>query len=157
MKHLWAPWRITYIQMKKPTGCILCEKPGEKTDAANYILFRGKKNFIMMNSYPYNPGHLMVAPYRHVASPEELTDDERHEHFDLVSRSLKVLRAAFNPDGFNLGMNIGKIAGAGIPDHIHSHIVPRWTGDVNSITVISDMRVVSEALAETYQKLAGKF
>ncbi len=157
MKHLWAPWRITYIRMKKTQGCILCAKPGEKTDAANYILFRGKNNFIMMNSYPYNPGHLMIVPYRHVSSPEELTDDERHEHADLVSRSLKVLREAFSPDGFNLGMNLSKIAGAGIPDHIHSHVVPRWAGDVNSITVISDMRVVSEALAETYQKLAGKF
>ena len=157
MKHIWAPWRMEYIEMEKPEGCILCEKPGEDNDAENYILYRGNKNFVILNTYPYNPGHLMIAPYRHIASLEELTDEERHEHFDIVSRSIKVLRQELSPEGFNLGINIGRAAGAGIVDHIHTHIVPRWQGDTNFMTVISDVRVVPEALAKTYQKLKGKF
>ncbi|MFC1861840.1 HIT domain-containing protein [Chloroflexota bacterium] len=157
MKYIWAPWRMEYIQMKKSEGCILCEKPGEDSDVANYILYRVDKNFVIMNSYPYNPGHLMVAPYRHIAGLEEMTDEERHEHFDIVSRSVKVLRQVFNPGGFNLGINTGKVAGAGIEEHIHTHIVPRWQGDTNFMPVISDVRIIPEALAETYQKLKGKF
>ena len=157
MKPIWAPWRMEYIQMKKTDGCILCEKTRQDSDAANYILYRGNKNFVIMNIYPYNAGHLMVVPYRHIATLEELTDDERQEHFAIVSRSIKVLRQVFSPAGFNLGMNIGKVAGTGIADHIHTHIVPRWQGDTNFMPVISDVRVVPEALAETYQKLKGKF
>ena len=157
MKQIWAPWRMEYIQMKKTEGCILCEKPGQDNDAANHILYRGGRNFVIMNKYPYNPGHLMVAPYRHVASPEELTAEERHEHFDMVSRGIEVLKQVFKPDGFNLGINVGKVAGAGIEGHVHTHIVPRWQGDTNSMPVISDVRVIPEALDETYQKLKGKF
>ena len=143
--------------MQKPEGCILCDKPKQKDDAANYILYRGERNFIIMNSYPYNPGHLMIAPYRHVANLEELTDEERREHFEMVSRSVKILREVFNPAGFNIGMNLGKIAGAGIDDHIHTHIVPRWQGDTNFMPVIADVRVIPEALAETYENLKGRF
>ena len=157
MEQIWAPWRIKYIQMEKKEGCILCDKPKENNDALNYILYRGDKNFIIMNSYPYNPGHLMIAPYRHVANLEELTDEERNEHFKIVSRSVKLLRQVFKPDGFNLGINAGKVAGAGVDDHFHTHIVPRWQGDTNFMPVISDVRVVPEALAETYEKLKGKF
>ena len=157
MKQIWAPWRIEYIQMEKPEGCILCDKPKQKDDAANYILYRGDKNFIIMNSYPYNPGHLMVAPYRHLANLEELTDAERHEHLDIVSRAIRILKQEFNPGGFNIGINIGRVAGAGIDDHVHTHIVPRWQGDTNFMPVISDVRVVPEALAETYDKLKGRF
>ena len=157
MKQIWAPWRIEYIQMEKPEGCILCDKPKQKDDVTNYILYRGGKNFVIMNSYPYNPGHLMVAPYRHVANLEELTDEERHEHFDMVSRGVELLKEIFNPTGFNIGMNIGRVAGAGIDDHIHTHIVPRWQGDTNFMPVIADVRVVPEALAETYAKLKGEF
>ncbi|MFC1940409.1 HIT domain-containing protein [Chloroflexota bacterium] len=157
MEYIWAPWRMEYIQMKKAEGCILCDKPGEDSDVANYVLYRGGKNFVIMNRYPYNPGHLMVAPYRHVASLEEMTGEERHEHFDMVSRSIEVLRQAFNPGGFNLGINLGKVAGAGIEAHIHTHIVPRWQGDTSCMLVLSDVRVVPEALAETYQKLKGEF
>ena len=157
MKQIWAPWRMEYIQQEKTEGCILCEKPGQDSDEANYILYRGDGNYIIMNAYPYTPGHLMVAPYRHRAGLEELTAAERHEHFDIVSRSVQVLRQLFSPDGFNLGINIGKVAGAGIADHVHTHIVPRWGGDTNFMTVISDVRVIPEALAETYQKLKGKF
>jgi len=143
--------------MEKPEGCILCDKPGESTDALNYILYRGDKNFIIMNSFPYNSGHLMVAPYRHVASLEELTDAELHEHFEIVRQSIKVLRQTYSPNGFNIGMNMGKVAGAGIDDHIHTHIVPRWQGDTNFMPVTADTKVVNEALAETYEKLKAKF
>ena len=131
--------------------------PKENNDASNYILYRGDRNFIIMNSYPYNPGHLMVAPYRHVANLEELTDEELHEHFQAVTRGIRVLRQAFNPGGFNIGTNVGKAAGAGLEGHVHTHIVPRWHGDTNYITVLSDIRVIPQALAETYQKLRDKF
>jgi len=135
----------------------LCEKPKEGKDVQNYILYRGEKNFIMLNSYPYNPGHLLVAPYRHVANLEELTEKERNEHFAMVSQAIRALREAFDPGGFNIGANMGKVAGAGIDDHFHSHIVPRWQGDVNYMTILADVRVIPQALAETYQKLKGKF
>ena len=157
MKHIWAPWRIEYILMEKADGCILCEKPKEDKDMQNYILYRGDKNFIILNSYPYNPGHLLVAPYRHIGNLEELTEEERNEHFELLSRSIRALKEAFNPGGFNIGANIGKVAGAGIDDHFHSHVVPRWQGDTNYTTVTADVRVVPQALAETYKILEGKF
>ena len=157
MEYLWAPWRIQYIQMKKSDGCILCEIHKRNNDEQHYILHRGSKNFISLNSFPYNPGHLLVSPYRHVASLENLTEEERNEHFALVSRSIKVLRAEFKPGGFNMGANLGKVAGAGIDDHFHSHIVPRWQGDTNCIPVVSNTRVIPEALMDTYKKLKGKF
>ncbi|MFC1993316.1 HIT domain-containing protein [Chloroflexota bacterium] len=157
MERIWAPWRIEYIEMEKPEGCILCNKPAEDKDDLNYILYRGNKNFIIMNSYPYNPGHLMIAPYRHTGNLDELTDEELLEHFQTVSRGIKVLRQAFNPGGFNIGMNMGKVAGAGIEGHVHTHIVPRWQGDTNFMPVLSDVRVLPQALAETYEKLKGKF
>ena len=157
MEQLWAPWRIKYIEIAKQEGCILCDKPREDNDEPNYILYRGQKNFIIMNSYPYNAGHLMVAPYRHVAALDELTDDELREHFTLASRCVRVLRQAFRPDGFNIGVNMGRVAGAGIDKHIHSHIVPRWLGDSNFMPVTADTKVINEALAETYQKLNGRF
>jgi len=157
MEHIWAPWRIKYIQMEKSKGCILCEKPRQDSDAENYILFRGDKNFVMMNIYPYNPGHLMIAPYRHIDSLEGLSDEESHEHIDLTNRSIVVLRKVLNPEGFNLGINIGQAAGAGIADHVHTHIIPRWQGDTNFMTTVSDIRVVPEALAESYKKLKTEF
>lgn len=157
MDKLWSPWRMEYILSEKAGVCILCQKPAQNDDAANYILYRGDKNYIILNKYPYNTGHLMIVPYRHLASPEELTDGERHEHLDMVSRAIAVLRRELSPQGFNTGMNIGKVAGAGIADHIHTHIVPRWQGDTNFMPVIADTRVVPEALAETYRKLKGKF
>ncbi len=157
MKQIWAPWRIEYIQMEKPAGCILCEKPKQNNDTPNHILYRANKNFVILNTYPYNPGHLMIAPYRHIANLEELTNEELHEHFEIVSRSIKVLREVFNPTGFNIGINMGKVAGAGIEEHIHTHIVPRWQGDTNFMPVLADARVLPEALAETYNKLKSKF
>lgn len=157
MKHTWAPWRIEYIRMAKPQSCILCDKPKKKRDAQNYILYRGEKNFIMLNAYPYNPGHLLVAPYRHIGSLEELTESERNEHFTLVSRGIEVLKAQLKPAGFNIGANLGRVAGAGIDDHFHSHIVPRWQGDDNFMPVLADTKVIPQALEDTYQDLKGRF
>ena len=157
MEQIWAPWRIQYIRMEKPEGCIFCKEAGQNNDALTYILYRGEKNFVILNKYPYNPGHLMVTPFRHVADLEALTAEERNEHFAIVSRSISILRKVFNPEGFNIGMNMGKVAGAGIVDHLHTHIAPRWNGDTNYMTVLADVRVIPEALAETYQKLKVEF
>ena len=157
MEQIWAPWRIQYILQEKPEGCILCDKPKEDNDRENYILFRGKHNFIMLNAYPYNPAHLLIAPYRHVDDLTVLTLEERAEHIELLSRSVTVVRETLNPGGFNVGANIGKVAGAGIDDHFHSHVVPRWPGDTNFVPVFSDVRVVPQALMDTYDALIGKF
>lgn len=157
MERLWAPWRIEYIQMEKPAGCILCEKPKQNNDTVNYILHRADKNFVILNTYPYTSGHLMIAPYRHIANLEELTNEELHQHFEIVSQSIKVLRQIFKPNGFNIGINMGKVAGAGIEEHVHTHIVPRWEGDTNFMLVLANVKVINEALAETYKKLRDKF
>jgi len=159
MEQIWAPWRIRYIETAKAEvkGCILCDKPKESKDEANYILYRGKHNFVMLNGYPYNPGHLMVAPYRHVDGLDKLPREELHEHFEIVSRGVEVLKKVFGPGGFNIGMNLGRVAGAGIDSHIHTHIVPRWPGDTNFMPVVADVRVMPEALADTYNKLKGEF
>ena len=157
MEYIWAPWRLEFIQSEKPKGCILCDKPKQNKDAENYIIYRGRLNFVMLNVYPYNPGHLMVAPYRHIDSIEGMTDDELHEHFEIVRRSTGILRDVYCPGGFNLGLNLGRVAGVGIADHIHTHIVPRWQGDSNFMPVIAETKVLPEALSLTYQKLLGKF
>jgi ATP adenylyltransferase len=150
---MWAPWRVEYILQAEKNGCFLCEKPKENNDEANLILYRGKGNFIILNFFPYNPGHLMVAPYRHIGHLDELTDEEAMEHFDLVKRSLRLLVEVTKPAGFNIGINLGKVSGAGVDDHIHTHVVPRWQGDTNFMPVISNTKVVSEALAATYKRL----
>ena len=153
MDQLWAPWRMEYIERPSETGCILCQKPGEQNDEANFILYRGQSNFIILNTFPYNPGHLMIAPYRHTADLQDLTDDEAREHFDIVRKSVELLTRALKPAGFNVGLNIGKVAGAGIEEHLHTHIVPRWQGDANFMPVLSNTKVIPEALAATYKKL----
>jgi ATP adenylyltransferase len=157
MEQIWAPWRMQYIRMEKPDGCILCDKPKDNKDDDNLILYRGTKNFIMMNMFPYNPGHLLVAPYRHVDGLDKLTKAEIHEHAELTQLCIKVLRETFNPNGFNIGVNMGLIAGAGIADHVHSHIVPRWQGDTNFMPVIGELRVIPEAVIATYKRLKAKF
>ncbi len=156
MERIWAPWRIEYIEKPKKGGCILCQKPRENNDEANFILYRGQSNFIILNAFPYNPGHLMVVPYRHITNLQDLTDDEAKEHLDVVKRAVRLLTEVLKPAGFNIGLNIGKIAGAGIKHHLHTHIVPRWQGDVNFMPVLSDTRVISEALAATYKKLKAR-
>ncbi len=153
MEQIWAPWRIEYILQAEKGICILCEKPKDDNDKSNLILYRGKSNFIILNAFPYNPGHLLVAPYRHVGQLEDLTDEESKEHLDIVKLSIKLLTKVIKPTGFNIGMNLGKVAGAGIEDHLHTHIVPRWQGDTNFMAVVSNTRVLPEALAATYSKL----
>ena len=144
---------MKYIVSKKGEGCIFCDKVAENDDQANYILYRGKTCYVMLNLYPYNNGHLMVSPYRHVPSPEQLQEDELTEMMLLVNRSIRALRWAMHPDGFNIGVNIGKAAGAGIEEHVHIHIVPRWEGDTNFMPVLSQTRVIPELLDDTYRKL----
>jgi ATP adenylyltransferase len=156
MRRIWAPWRIEYIRNVKVEGCIFCQKLEENQDAKNYILFRGTKNFVVLNLYPYNPGHLLVAPYRHVPDLDDLTEEEMLEHFDLVRRSKRALADEYKPQGFNIGINLGRVAGAGVEDHVHTHIIPRWNGDTNVVTVMSDVRVIPHALDATYAELVGK-
>jgi ATP adenylyltransferase len=156
MEHLWAPWRIEYLQRAPDTGCILCQKTSEDNDEANLVLYRGRHNFVILNAFPYNPGHLMVAPYRHIADLQQLSDEEAKELFDIVKRSVELLKEVMRPAGFNIGLNMGKAAGAGIADHLHTHIVPRWDGDTNFMPVLSDTKVMSEALSGTYRKLRGR-
>ncbi len=153
MRQLWAPWRIKYILMEKPKGCIFCLKPKEERDEENLILYRGRTCFVMLNMFPYNNGHLMIAPYRHVPSIEQLTDEELLELGILAKAMLKLLRKVMNPDGFNIGFNIGRVAGAGIEDHVHMHIVPRWNGDTNFMPIICDTKVIPEGLFDTYRRL----
>lgn len=154
MEQIWAPWRIEYLLQPHKEGiCILCQKPQETNDEANLILHRGKSNFIMLNAFPYNPGHLMVAPYRHIAKLEDLTEAELKEHSDMIKLGIRILKESVKPAGFNIGMNLGKIAGAGIDDHIHSHIVPRWQGDTNFMPVVAKTKVLPQALSESYNVL----
>jgi ATP adenylyltransferase len=157
MKRIWSPWRVMYIRNPNPTGCIFCDKPKEDKDTDNLILLRGKLNFIIMNAFPYNPGHIMVVPYRHIGKIEDLEPDERNDHYEIVSRAVGVLREVSKTDNFNVGMNLGRVAGAGIADHIHTHIVPRWNGDNNFMPVIGETRVISESMADIYNKLKDKF
>jgi ATP adenylyltransferase len=153
MERLWSPWRMKYILGKKGEGCIFCDKIAENDDKGNYILHRGERCYVILNLYPYNNGHLMVSPYRHVPSVEQLEEDELTEMMLLVNRSLKALRRAMRPDGFNIGVNIGKAAGAGIEEHVHIHVVPRWEADTNFMPIFSNTRVIPELLDETYRKL----
>ncbi|MFZ3063586.1 MAG: HIT domain-containing protein [Actinomycetota bacterium] len=156
MKQLWAPWRVKYIMGEKPKGCIFCHKPKEKKDKENYIVYRGESCCVMMNLYPYNSGHLMISPYKHVPDLEGLSDEELLELMEVLRRSMRVLRSALKPEGFNIGMNVGEVAGAGFGDHVHIHVVPRWAQDTNFMPVISDTKVISEALDATYERLVGE-
>jgi len=153
MKKLWSSWRTEYIRGERTKGCIFCQKLQENKDIENYVLFRGKMNFVMLNKYPYNPGHLMVAPFRHLATLDELTDEELFEHFDSVRSSVRALKEVYKPEGFNIGINLGQVAGAGVEGHVHTHIVPRWNGDTNFMPVLADTKVLSEGLASTYVQL----
>lgn len=152
MKVLWAPWRIQYITGEKEEGCIFCSKPKEGNDKKNLILYTGETSFIIMNRYPYSNGHLMAVPYRHTNNLSELTEEERLELMNLTVKCIDILQA-IRPDGFNIGMNLGRAGGAGIDDHLHYHIVPRWNGDSNFMSVIADVRVMPEYLEETYETL----
>jgi ATP adenylyltransferase len=154
MQSLWAPWRMEYILASRaPNGCIFCSKPQGAEDAQNYILIRDRTCFALLNIYPYSNGHLMVAPYKHTPGLDDLTEGELADLMVLVRRCQQLLRVALKPEGFNIGMNLGKVAGAGIADHLHIHVVPRWSGDSNFMTVIADTRVIPQSLDATYALL----
>lgn len=159
MDKLWSPWRSKYIESfkdeaaEKIKGSLFTHILNQNDDKANYILYRGKYCFIIMNLYPYNSGHLMVVPYKEARSINELDNDTRLELMELLDTGCKALTDTMKPHGFNIGANLGRVAGAGIEDHIHFHIVPRWNGDTNFMPVLNDVKVVSEAMEDTYEKL----
>ena len=153
MNHLFATWRIDYITAPKFEGCIFCDFPAEHRDEERYILYRGKTCFVILNLYPYNPVHLLIVPYRHTNLYESLTDDEHFDINRLTASSIRVLKRVMSPEGFNIGMNLDKTAGAGMASHLHLHVVPRWNGDNNFMPVLAETRVVPEALEATYRKL----
>ncbi len=157
MENLWAPWRMAFIEPKTPPkpGCIFCTQPAECRDSEHHILHRGERCFMMLNLYPYNNGHLMIAPYEHRGSLEEVDTATLVELMDQAKMALHALRVAMKPDGFNMGINQGKVAGAGFAEHIHYHIVPRWNGDTNFMPVLADVKVMPEHLDAVYQKLLG--
>ena len=150
---LWAPWRMKYIESPRRETCIFCIGDDESKDKENLVVYRGSKSFIIMNRYPYNTGHLMIAPYRHVGDLTQLSDEELLDLMKNVNLSIKILRETFKPEGFNIGVNIGRVAGAGIEDHVHIHVVPRWAGDTNFMPTIAQVKVIPELLETTYNKL----
>ena len=156
-RPLWAPWRVEYIHSGKQSECFLCRIFAGMDDRENFLLFRGKTCAVIMNRYPYNSGHLMVAPYRHIADLAVLTPEENIEMSILTARAVEVLREVMSPQGFNIGINLGEVAGAGLKDHLHQHIVPRWTGDTNFMAVLGGPRVIPEALKITYNLLFEPF
>jgi ATP adenylyltransferase len=154
LEQLWAPWRMKYIAKADDVqGCIFCVFPAEQNDEERLILHRGERAFIILNAYPYSNGHLMVTPYRHTADLNDLDDAEMLEMMALTRRAVNLLKKAFRPDGFNIGMNMGRVAGAGIADHVHIHVVPRWSGDTNFMPVLGDVRVIPESLQAVYRSL----
>jgi ATP adenylyltransferase len=152
--RLWAPWRAGYVMGEKSTGCVFCEAPAAGDDRVHLILHRHRLGYLIMNRYPYNGGHLMAVPVRHVAQVEALSSVEGQVLMDLVRLGVRALARAMAPDGFNVGMNLGKAAGAGIDAHLHVHVVPRWTGDTNFMPVVGDVKVLPQLLNETYDRLA---
>jgi ATP adenylyltransferase len=160
MKRLWAPWRMEYILDEKKHGsCLFCDISLDKkgNDTKNLILYRGKNCFVVLNKYPYNNGHLMVVPYFHTPTFDGLDDDVLFDLMKTQKISVDIIKKAMNPDGFNLGLNFGKVAGAGMESHMHMHIVPRWTGDTDSMPIIAETRVMPQHLKKTYNSLRGLF
>ncbi len=157
MKNIWAPWRMEYILGPKEKECIFCVKPREDDYKKNLIVCRGKHNYVMLNLYPYNNGHLMVVPYRHTGDVLGLASDEAEDMMNMVKKCVLALRGAFKPQGFNIGMNLEAASGAGIEEHIHMHVVPRWNGDTNFMSVVADTRVIPQHLQSTYEAIAGHF
>lgn len=161
MERLWRPWRMAYIKgSERHTTCFLCDKgapAASAQDEENLVLTRGEAAFVLLNLYPYNTGHLMVAPYRHVGDLDDLSADEVAEIWDLTRRSVMAHRRTTRPDGFNIGVNLGEVAGAGVPGHFHLHVVPRWGGDTNYMPVVAETKVLPELLTDTYRTLRPGF
>jgi len=158
MKQLWAPWRLAFVeQTSRTSGCVFCEKPALRQDRQSFILRRSRHAYVMMNIYPYNNGHLLIIPFRHLAAIEDLPAPVLLDMLQLAQRSLKALRKAYAPEGFNLGVNQGKVAGAGIEHHIHLHIVPRWSADTNFMPLLGETRVLPQHLMASYARLKATF
>ena len=159
LKQLWAPWRLAYILKAKESddsGCFLCRDRDDSADAENYVVARSEHAMSVLNAFPYNNGHLMVAPLSHKGALEELTDDELLDCMHGVQRMVASLKRVLAPDGFNIGLNLGKAAGAGLPGHLHWHIVPRWNGDTNFMSVVDDVTVIPQSLAALYELLVAE-
>ena len=159
MEHMWAPWRIGYItgEEKKFEGCVFCEVVKLNDDEKQYIVHRGKHCYVILNRYPYNNGHVMVVPYKHESDLLELADEIQEECRLMINTTIRALRKVFNPHAINMGLNMGKAAGAGIEEHIHYHILPRWEGDTNYMPVIAGVKVISESLDATHKNLVKAF
>ena len=156
-ERLWAPWRLDYIRGPKPDQCIFCRAAAAEDDRAAHVVARGERCFVVLNAYPYNNGHLMVSPYEHVPSIEELDDSALLELMHLTRRSLATVRDAYSPEGFNIGINQGKVAGAGVEEHVHLHVVPRWGADTNFMPVIGSTRVLPQSLDDSWEELSRRF
>ncbi|MDQ3327634.1 MAG: HIT domain-containing protein [Chloroflexota bacterium] len=156
MQRLWSPWRAQYVGDAEPVpeGCIFCRLPEEQNDRANLVAWRGEHTFVVLNRYPYNTGHLMVVPHKHAAELDALPPETLLEMMTTMTRCIAALGEAYGPDGYNAGMNLGSVAGAGIADHLHLHIVPRWAGDTNFMPVLADVKVMPELLEQSYEKIA---
>jgi len=158
MEHIWSPWRYRYIaSADKQAACVFCTIQNSRDDATNFVLYRGRLVFVVLNLFPYTSGHLMIVPYEHTASFARLNQEATSEMFELAKRSQAILDEEYHADGFNIGLNLGRAAGAGIADHIHVHVVPRWMGDANFVSIIGETRVLPEDLATTYQRLKSHF
>ena len=154
MDYLWTPWRFAYISTAdRAPSCVFCDKQSSGDDAAEYIVHRGQHTYVVLNIFPYTVGHLLIVPYRHVASLVDATTEELAEMMDLTQRSEQALRQVYQPAGINLGMNIGKAAGAGVAGHLHMHILPRWEADANFMSIIAETRLLPEELFVTWEKL----
>jgi ATP adenylyltransferase len=161
MDRLWSPWRMAFVSGEAgssgDSGCIFCDHLAEGDDEKAGILHRGPRTFALLNAFPYNTGHLMVAPLRHAGDLGALSPEERAELMELTNRSVAIVREAMKAEGFNVGVNLGRVAGAGVPGHVHVHVVPRWGGDTNFMPVVGDTKVLPEMLAQTYAKLRPAF
>ena len=154
MDYLWTPWRYAYVSStEKTAGCVFCDAPKEKDDAKVLIVHRGQYCFVILNAYPYTPGHVMIVPYQHLDELQKLPVEAAQEMMALSQRMETVLRELYRPDGINLGMNIGKAAGAGIAGHIHMHVLPRWVADVNFVSVVGETRILPETLDVTWRRM----
>ncbi|MFY9558498.1 MAG: HIT domain-containing protein [Blastocatellia bacterium] len=158
MEHIWSPWRYKYIaSADREEGCVLCRIEQEHKDQENYVIHRAELNFIILNLFPYTSGHLMIVPYEHQASLAAASGAATTEMIELAKRAQLALETEYHPDGFNIGMNLGRSAGAGVADHLHLHVVPRWSGDANFVSIVGETRVLPEDLETTYLKLKQHF
>ena len=157
MNHIWSPWRMEYIESHKEEGCVFCSAQEREDSAENLIAFRSDRAYVILNRYPYTSGHLMVVPFAHKPNLEELDPQTRAEMMELTTHCMTALRKIYHPEAFNMGANIGESAGAGVKSHVHIHIVPRWGGDTNFMTVVGEVRVLPESLERTYERVRSAF